>query len=1096
MFLRLTYSAGAVKLTRVPVALFCLLYPAASLWAQAVAGGQIHGTVTDPTGAAVANADISVTQIDSGLRRTGKATSDGSFVFPNLPVGPYRFEINATGFSPYQQTGMVLRVGDDLLVIAHLQLGSVPQEIQVTGSATDVQTEKTSVSEVIDQQRIVDLPLNGRQATQLILLSGAATTAPAGDLNTSKNYPSSVTLSVAGGQANGTNYLMDGGDNNDAFTNVNLPFPFPDALQEFSVETTGLAARYGLHPGAVVNAVTKSGSNKFHGDLFEFIRNGDLNARNFFAAAQDTLRRNQFGGTIGGPILRNKLFFFFGYQGTQTRTTPPNTISFVPNAAMLNGDFSVFDSASCRSTGVALQLKNPAGGIFPGDVIPASLLNPTAQKILKYIPVSTSPCGTLTYGIPNPSTEEQYLGRVDWIQNEKHTLFARYFIADYSNPPYYNGNLLNTTRGGLADRSQSIVLGDNYSFSNSLLNSFHATGSRISVNRGPAADVINPNSVGIPISVPVSNYLGLSVSGNFSVGGTIGSNWIDNSWQASDDVDWIRGRHHVSFGADWIHNQLNTVGAINENGVFTINGQFTGDSMADFMLGQLSDFSQGNPTGGNFRQNYIGLYGQDDIRINPRLNVHFGLRWEPFLPEVDIHNRGASFSAAAFASGTQSGVYVNAPPGLFFVGDPGIPKGYFRHRLNDFEPRVGFAWDPTGNGRQSIRASYSIGYDTPELFYEARFETNAPFGSTIDIPSPVGGLSNPFQGYLGGNPFPLPFPPPKTQTFPQESVYVVHPINMRPTYMQQWDLSYQRQIGKGWVLTATYIGNKTAHIWIGTELDPAVYIPGTCGAAACSTTANTNQRRVLYLKNPSTGSLYSTVTQTDDGAGANYNGLILSAQHRFANNYTFLTNYTWSHCLSTGNFAGDIAGPNYQNPNNRDADYANCSFDVRQNFNLSIVAEMPRIGSARTSRIFGGWQLAPIFTAHTGAYFTPVTGADNSRTGIGLDRPNVISEPYVENLGNRRWVTPNGFIANAIGTYGNAGPFSLQGPGYFDLDVALSRTFVLMEHTRLDVRSEFFNVLNHTNFNNPSGTLSSQNFGVLLSAADPRILQFAMKLTF
>jgi hypothetical protein len=327
-------------------------------------------------------------------------------------------------------------------------------------------------------------------------------------------------------------------------------------------------------------------------------------------------------------------------------------------------------------------------------------------------------------------------------------------------------------------------------------------------------------------------------------------------------------------------------------------------------------------------------------------------------------------------------------------------------------------------------------------------------------------------------------------------LFLAHPLDMRPTYMQQWDLSYQRQLGKSWTVTATYLGNRTTHIWIGRELDPAVYIPGNCGAAACSTTANTNQRRVLYLQNPATGSLYSTIAQTDDGAGANYNGLVLSAQHRFAGNYTFLTNYTWSHCMSTGNFAGDIAGPSYQNPYNRDADYANCSFDVRHNYNASIVATMPKLGSSWTNRLFSGWQLAPIFTAHSGTPFTPVTGADNSRTGVGLDRPNVISNAYVENLSTRRWVTPNAFVANAIGAYGNAGAFSLVGPGFFDLDVSLSRSFALREHIHLEARSEFFNVLNHTNFSNPSGTLSSQNFGVLLAAGDPRILQFAMKLTF
>ena len=1083
-------------LTRLFQCLLILALTSSSVLAQAVAGGQIHGSVTDPTGAAVVGASIEVTQTDSGLHRRTQTGADGSFVLPNLPVGPYQFATTSNGFSAYQQTGIVLRVGEDLLVNAKLQVGNISQQVEVSGAATDVQTEDTSVSEVIDQKRMIDLPLNGRQATQLILLSGAATTAPAGDLNTTKNYPSSVTISVAGGQANGTNYLLDGGDNNDAFSNVNLPFPFPDALQEFSVQTTGLAARYGLHPGAVVSLVTKSGGNRFHRNLFEFLRNGDLNARNYFAASHDTLRRNQFGGTIGGPIRKNKLFFFFGYQRTETRTTPPNTISFVPTPAMLSGNFSAFDSASCRSTGTALQLKNPSGGTFANNFISPSLFNPTALQILKLIPSSNDPCGRVTYGIPNPSSESQYLGRIDWIHSEKHTLFGRYFISDYTNPPYYNGNLLNTTRAGLADRSQSLVLGDNYSLTATFLNSFHATGSRLAVNRGPASDMPNPNTFGIPISVPVSNYMGLSVSGDFTVGGTIASNWIDNSWQAADDVDWIRGRHHISFGANWIHNQLNTVGAINENGVFSVNGQFSGDAMADFMLGLLNDFSQGNPTGGNFRQNYIGLYAQDDIHATSHLNVHVGLRWEPFLPEVDTHNRGGSFSQSAFSAGTKSNVYVNAPPGLFFVGDPGIPKGYFHHQLNTFEPRVGFAWDPSGDGRQSIRGSYSIGYDTPELFYEARYETDAPFGSTIDIPSPAGGLSNPYVGYAGGSPFPLPFPPPKTQTFPSEGVYVVNPINMHPTYMQQWDLSYQHQAGKSWVVSATYLGNKTTHIWIGREIDPAVYIPGVCAGAACSSTKNTNQRRALYLQNPATGSFYSTIAQTDDGANASYNGVVFTAQHRFTNNYTFLTNYTWSHCLSSGNFAGDIAGPSYQNPNSRNADYGNCSFDVRHNFNLSIVAAVPKLGPVWANRVLGGWQLAPIFVAHSGTPFTPVMGVDNSLTGVNLDRPNAISNPYVQDLGTRRWITPAAYSANLAGTYGNAGAFSLVGPRFVNLDVSLSRVFSLKEMARLEARAEFFNVLNHTNFTNPTGSLNNQNFGVLLASGDPRILQFAMKLSF
>ncbi|HZT32562.1 MAG TPA: carboxypeptidase regulatory-like domain-containing protein [Bryobacteraceae bacterium] len=1067
---------------------------------QAVAGGQIHGVVTDPSGSAVVGAQVTAEQGNSGLHRSTLSGGDGGFVLPNLPVGPYSLQVAAKGFSNYRQAGIVIQVGDNLAVNVSLKVGAVSEAVEVSAGATMVQTEDTSVSEVIDQRRIVDLPLNGRQPTQLILLSGAAANAPAGDLATSKNYPSSVTISVAGGQANGTNYLLDGADNNDAFSNVNLPFPFPDALQEFSVENTGLSARYGLHPGSVVNIVTKSGGNGFHGDLFEFLRNGDVNARNFFAPSHDTLRRNQFGGTVGGPVVRNKLFFFFGYQGTRTRTTPPQTISFVPTASILQGDFSAFTSAGCQANGKARTLMDPATGRpFPNNFVSPSQFNPQALALLKYVPQSNDPCGKITYGIPSPSGEDQYTGRVDWNVSEKHTVFARYFLSDYGNPPYYDGsNLLTVSRPGVDDRSQSLVIGDNYSIGPSLVNELHATGTRLSIHRGPPANTINPQTLGVNISAPIPNFLDVVLSNEFTIGCgvCIPSVFANNSVQLSDDLDWVRGRHHLSFGVDWIHNQLNTYGAFNINGVFTFNGQFTNDPMADFLLGRPSDFNQGNPTGGNFRQNYIGLYAQDDVRVNSRFSFHVGLRWEPYFPFTDIFGRGASFSRSAFDAGTKSQQYLNAPPGLFFLGDPGIPPGYINRRLANFEPRVGFAWNPDGQGKQSIRASYSVGYDTPEIFYESRFETNAPWGSSVDIPSPAGGFSNPYNGYPGGNPFPLPFPPSKSQFFPLEGVYVVQPLDLRPTYMQQWDLSYQRQIGKDWLLSATYLGNKTTHLWAGTELDPAVYLPGACSGQPCSTTKNTNQRRVLYREHPGTGVLYSTIAQTDDGANASFNGLILTARHRFSQNFTILTNYTYSHCLSSANFAGDIAGPSYQNPANRNADWGNCSFDLRHNFNASIVATTPKFAGKWTNRLLGNWQIAPLFVVHSGIPFNPVTGLDNSLTGVGLDRPNVTGSPYLRDLGTLHWLNGSAFAANPAGTFGNVGVNSLYGPGYFDIDAALSRFFQIVEGQRLEVRAEFFNLTNHPNFSNPTNSLQSSNFGKILAAGDPRILQFSLKYSF
>src|SRR3984885_11227087 len=391
--------------------LLLLLFPAGNqfLWAQAIGGGQIQGTVTDETGSAVSGATIVAVQTESGLQRTVTSGADGGYNLPSLPVGPYTLKVTAAGFSTYDQSGIVIQVGNELRVDVKLQVGGVAQTVQVTAAASMVQTEDQSISQVIDRQRTVDLPLNGRQATQLILLTPGTAIAPATDLASSKNYPSAVTYSVAGAQATNINYLMDASDNNDAFTNVNLPFPFPDAIQEFSVQTSGLSAQYGVHPGAVVNAVTRAGGNSFHGTLFEFFRNGDMNAKNHFSTKQDTLKRNQYGGVLGGPIRKDKLFFFGGYQGTRTRQETNAITSFVPTAQMLSSDFSTYAGAGCQSGGVVKQLLSPSGTPYANNQIPTSQFNSSALAIFKYIQTTgVNSCGKLVYGLPLPQNEDQY----------------------------------------------------------------------------------------------------------------------------------------------------------------------------------------------------------------------------------------------------------------------------------------------------------------------------------------------------------------------------------------------------------------------------------------------------------------------------------------------------------------------------------------------------------------------------------------------------------------------------------------------------------------------------------------------------------------
>ena len=431
------------------LAVILVLASPSRVHAQAVANAQIHGAVNDASGAAIPAAQVKATQVETGQLRTAVSGADGSYALLSLAVGPYKLEVSSPSFSNYVQTGIILQVGANVTINIALQVGAVTQEVQVASNAAMVETQDTSLSEVIDQRRIVDLPLNGRQATDLILLAGGAAVAPsaAGRFISTHDYPTAVGVSVAGGQANSNNFLLDGADHRDTHSNVNLPFPFPDALQEFSVQTGGLSARNGVQAGAMVNVVTKSGTNRFHGSLFEFVRNGNFNARNAFALTQDSLRRNQFGGTVGGPVRKDKIFFFAGYQGTRERTAPPTSIAFVPTAATVRGDFSALASAACQSNGVARTIIDPVTRVpYPNNFINPTLFSAPAVALLKVIPTSNDPCGRLVYSTPNPNNENQFVSRGDWQASSKLSIFGRYFVADFSNPPF-STETFSTRRG-------------------------------------------------------------------------------------------------------------------------------------------------------------------------------------------------------------------------------------------------------------------------------------------------------------------------------------------------------------------------------------------------------------------------------------------------------------------------------------------------------------------------------------------------------------------------------------------------------------------------------------------------------------------------
>jgi hypothetical protein len=1141
---------ATIRTVRPALALFSFLLLISSLLslppntsAQTTAVAEVSGTVMDATGAVIAGAQVSMTETDKGLTRTVSSDSGGRYAFPNLPVGPYRLEVKMAGFKDYIESGIVLVVNNNIEINPTMQVGATTQRVEVQASATMVETKETSVSAMVDEQRINDLPLNNRQATQLIITLGAAVYADAGDTG-SKTFWNATRISVGGGQGNGTAYLLDGGDFTDPMSNVNMPFPFPDALQEFSIETSAVSSRFGTHPGATVNSVTKSGSNAVHGDLFEYLRNGDLDARNFFAKTHDSLRRNQFGGTIGGKIITDKLFYFGGYQGTRNRSAPPTSITHIPTAAMVGGDFTTIAGAGCQSSGKAVTLKSPFGtGGYATNTINPTAFDPVAMAFIKqYIaPLQSqaTSCGQISYSIPQTGDSNEYIARIDYAQSSKNNIYGRYYGQPWTNPPLFT-NILTTTAAGNLEFAQSATIGDTYTINSTTLNTFHVSWNRVRDNRGPTATPANwtllQQAAGIPAAQQmysaVPNFLLISsMTGGFTTfcGTCAPGHFNFTSEQVADDIDVIRGRHELSFGFNILRDQNNTVSGFDENGAPTWNGSFTGLGMGDFMMGEMSDFEQTNATPDDLRQWIMSFYAQDSFKFSKHLTFNIGLRWEPTFADPDKYGRGAAFIQTAFLAGQVSTKHPTAPPGLFFPGDPGIPPANWNGHLANFAPRIGLVWNPSGTGRDTLRLGGALLYDTAETWFNERETTDPPYGNAIDIGS-AGTLSNPWAGYAGGNPFPQ---KPGALLFPTAGTYINFPINPPPTYMVQWNATYQRQFAGNWVASISYLGNETTHLWIAHESNPALYTAGeqsasdgctkdtTTGLYPISCVGNTSQRRLFYLENPATANYYGSVNTMDPGAVARYEGVLLSVTHRLSQNYTAIANFTDAECWSDYDFGAALSNSTNSQRFNRQADWGRCVSDTRINFNMSLVAHSPwKLTGA--GRILNNWELAPLLRASGGQPLFVTTGVDNSLSAIGgasiVDRPDYTGQPIrsssptsCTNAPCYQFLSPAAFTPNPVGTYGDVERNGIRGPRYFGFDLGLSRTLKLNEKFNLEIRAEAFNILNVVDFvgqfapaGQPPGTtyttlsqgLTSSTFGEAQGAYDPRILQFALKLHF
>ncbi len=1095
-------------------------------WAQSQAFSQIQGTVQDASGAPVPGAQVKATQSDTGVSRAVTTGNDGAYVLPNLPIGPYRMEVSKAGFSTYVQTGIVLQVATSPTVDISLKIGAVNEQVQVQANAALVETEATGVGNVMETQRILELPLNGRQATDLIQSTGAALV-----LGTAGNggYPGTVQFSIAGGQAFGVAFWLDGSVYNNPWDLANMPLPFPDALQEFKVETSSLTASNGVHAGGTVTGVTMSGSNAFHGDLFEFLRNGDLNARNALQPRRDTLKRNQFGGTIGGPVIKNKLFFFFGYQDTITRQDPAaNTAAvFVPTAAMITGNFSACPGDLSPAVlagipaGIASQIHN--------SIIPASLFDPASLKLASLLPVSNAGCGNTSFGLVTDVNENQYVGRGDWQTSSKNSLFGRYIRTHFFRPAslqFTPGNLLTTSQGELNDADQSWAVGDTYLFSPTLVNQFRASVDRLAVLRNEPP-YVSACDLGVPVYCGyVPHESGFSVTGAFSVGPGTGGPAHNHSTplQINDDISWVHGNHQINFGGGGEVSKMLFYGNVYAQTNWTFN------NIPAFLLGEFSTNSMSLPNDLLQEKWFMNLYVQDTWKVTSHLTLNVGLRYEPFFPPSEINGSVYNFSLPSLIAGTKSTQFVNAPPGLTYPGDPGfIGKTGEQKQWNLFAPRVALAWDPKGNGKMVIRAGFGISYDYVAGELMVNSADAPPYGGT-EIWS--GQFSNPFATNPGGNIYP--YVPSKNAPFAPAGTYIFVPPNLKTPSTNQWNLVIQRQFGSDWLASASYIGSESEHLWDSYQVNPAVYIPGTCAKGQyglvrpgpCSSTGNQNYRRAFVL-NHYPGTIFSNgspafgyVDSFDSGATSSYNGLLLRLQKRFSKGFLMDANYTWSHCigdLSIGDSTGN-AGQGLANPNNRRYDRSNCqsneiggtfSADRRQIFNLTVVYQSPKFSDRWTNIFLSNWKVAPIYSFKSAYWISAYLSTDVALNGdSGNERPvQVLSDPLCANPSPSCWINPKAFVSPAPGTLSGTGRNNIPGPHFFGIDMAVSREFPILERYRVEFRAEAFNLTNSFRAGVPLPALTAgvsgvntifgtPTFGQITSALDPRILQMALKFSF
>ena len=1074
------------------------------LWGQGRNTAALHGRVTDQQGGVVPGANVTLVHVATGITRTVESNAAGEFEFPTIPVGEYNLAVRKQGFRTVEQSGIVLQVNDNRRTDVSLVIGEVSTTVTVQATAAAVDTSSATLKDTVDSQRVVDLPLNGRNLADLTsLVPGVQSATEVSGADGAKAPFATRYFSVNGSRQNTLKYTLDGGDNEDTLQNTGMPFPFPDAVQEFSVETSNPAAEFGRTSGGSVNIVTKSGTNSYHGDVFWFARNTAFDANNFFSRSPDQLKQNQGGFTFGGPAIKDRLFFFAGYQQTWIRQQSGSGTALSVPAAFRTGDFS-----SLLGGPSPVVITDPTTGQpYPNNQIPASQLSPAAQNLLKYAPLPGSD-GFVHYSYPSQQGVKEWVARADYRMNDKNSLYMRLYRNGNTKPAVMVADNIFSNQRGVTGTAETATVAETSTLSPNLVIDTHFTANRYGGDR-----VIDfPGSIktlGVNIS-PSSNEVNVAINGtsNINLLTERPAVFARENFELTHAWHWIKGRHSVVWGADTEDSRYNEYNTYTGSGQFQFNGRWTGFDQADFITGQMSDFLQGNGEIEFKRFHYFGFYGGDTFRATPRLALTFGLRYEPYFPMTDLNDRIARFQEQAYLTGYISQRYVNAPPGLLFPGDKTpsgavIPRGGYNRQLEDVTPRVGFAWDVRGDGKTSLRGGYGVYYDTPEMFQLNNMNDQSPFSFTVEFLN--GSFDNPYAGRQQDNVFPY------TGDFSRNSLFaspddavVLQPTQPR-TYTQNWNLTIERQLRQDWTLRLSYVGTKGTHLWADYDQNAPIY---DFTQSLSYNQQNYDPRRPRQE--------YEYIDTLFAGLNQTYNSFQVSLNKRFRRGLSNQLGYTFSKNI-------DYMSSNYEATSNTISDPFDffrfrgpSDFDHRQRLVDSFVWQIPDAGHAAGSQlasaILGHWQAGGIVTLQSGSPFS-IYSTDDAVAGAGTANADVIGQVQLPSSRSRGVRIAEYFNTSAVtqaapGTYGTLGRNALVGPGLANVDFSMSRAFPLRqlgEAGGVIFRAEFFNLFNRVNLDNPGdpnlanpgNLIGTDSFGMITATATaPRILQFSLKVTF